>query len=191
MTWRSNDGKEFGSVRVPARAFQATHIVTLVGLIMAVISGAAASSSNANTLHRAKTYRKASSTLLLASLVLSSGMVVFLFSRSRKVIPGDRIIVHCVLGALPFLFVRVAYSMLIAYDKSVDPLMPDIYEEAFMQILMEMLAYTLFLVAGVRSSKSNPTDHPYGRGVEFGRGKNTPSYANAQQEQGYVSEPGR
>jgi len=191
MIKRVNDGKEFGSVRVPPRAFQLTHVVTFVGLIMAVVSGADSSSSNPKTLSSAKTYRKASSTLLLVSLVLSSCMVVFLFSRRRKVIPGDRVIVHCVLAALPFLFVRVAYSMIIAFDKSVNPLAPNIWEEAFMQILMEMLAYTLFLIAGVRSSKSNPTDHPYGQGIELGQGKNAPRYENGQQEQGYVSEPRR
>lgn len=187
---RVNDGKEFGSVRVPARAFQLAHIVTLVGLIMAVVSGADSASSNVNTLDSAKTYRKASAVLLLVSLLLSACMVVFLASRARKVIPGDRVIVHSIFIALPFLFVRVAYTMLNAFDKSIDPLNPNIWEEAFMQILMEMLAYTLFLHAGVRASKSNDADHPYGQGIEIGsrRGNSKPGYPGVQQEQGYVTE---
>jgi hypothetical protein len=186
---RSNDGKEFGSVRVPPRAFQLTHVITLVGLIMAIVSGTDLASSNPKDINSAKTYRKASAALLLVSLLLSSIMVIFLASRARKVIPGDRVIVHCVVGALPFLFMRVAYTMLVAFDKSINPLAPNIWEESFMQILMEMLVYSLFLVAGVRASKSNPTDHPYGQGVELGQAKFSPSYANGEQEQGYVGEP--
>jgi hypothetical protein len=186
LTCRSNDGKEFGSVRVPPRAFQLAHVVTLIGLIMAVVAGADSSSSNPNDLKNVKTYRKASAILLLVSLLLSACMVVFLASRARKVIAGDRVIVHSILIALPFLFVRVAYTMLNAFDTSVNPLYPNIWEEAFMQILMEMVAYTLFLHAGVRAPKSNPADHPYGQGLELGRGKAAPGYPDGGQEQGYV-----
>jgi hypothetical protein len=145
---------------VPSRAFQLTHVITLVGLIMAVVSGADSSSSNPNTLNSAKTYRKVSAVLLLASLVLSSLMAIFLASRARKVIPTDRVIVWSVLLALPFLFVRVAYTMLVAFDPLISPLTPNIYIQAFMQILMEMIVYSFFLFAGVSAPKTNPTDHP-------------------------------
>jgi hypothetical protein len=193
LTKFSNDGKEFGSVRVPARAFQVTHIITLVGLIMAVVSGSDSSSTNSKTLQSAKTDRKASAILLLVSLVLNTCMVGFLASRVRKVIPGDRVIVWCVLLALPFLFVRIVYYMLLSFDSSnsmFDPISPNIYVEAFMQILMEMIVYALFLTAGVSAPKTNPTDHPYGQGMELARGKYQPSYANGQGEAGEVRREG-
>jgi hypothetical protein len=176
-------------VRVPPRAFQVTHAITLVGLIMAIVAGTDSSSSNPNTFGDAKTDRKVSAVLLLVSLVFSSCMVVFLASRARKVIPGDRIIVWCVLLALPFLFVRVIYIMLLSFDSAdamFNQAQPNIYIEAFMQILMEMIVYALFLTAGVSAPKTNPTDHPYGQGIELAPGKYQPSYANGREEHGEV-----
>jgi hypothetical protein len=186
LTECSNDGKEFGSVRVPPRAFQVTHLVTLVGLIMAVVAGADSASSNLSTLASAAKYRKVSAVLLLVSLIFSSCMVVFLASRARKVIPGDRVIVYCVLLALPFLFVRVAYTMLLSFNSSINPSMPNIYIEALMQILMEMIAYSFFLAAGVSAEKTNATDHPYGRGMELAPKTYESSYENGREEHGAV-----
>jgi hypothetical protein len=180
-------------VRVPPRLFQLTHIIVLVGLIMAIVSGSDAASNNPSTLDSARTYRKASAVLLIVALILISLMVVFLASRARLIVPGDRPIIRCALLAVPFLLVRVAYTLLIAFDKSMNPLTPNIYIEAFMQILMEFIAYALFLAAGVMASKTNPVDHPYGQGLELAQGvpKYEPGYGSGREEHGVTSEPRR
>jgi hypothetical protein len=141
---------------------------------MALVAGIDSSSSSQNTRNDAITYRKASAVLLLVSLVFSSLMVVFLASRHRRVIPGDRIIIWCILASLPFLFVRVIYYMLLSFDykdRKFNPLTPNIYVQSFMQALMEFIAYSLFLIAGVSAQRMNPSDHPYGQGLEIASGK--------------------
>jgi len=169
---RVNDGKDLGSIRIPAKAFQFTHIITLVGLILAIVAGSESTSTQPSTLNNVRSERKAGAILLLVSALINSALVLFLISRVQHIIPGDRVIIWCAFFSIPFLLARVIYLMLVAFDyQSPDfsnYIAINIWVESFLQIFMEMIVFGLYLAAGLLAPRTTREEHPYGRGIELG-----------------------
>jgi len=168
---RVNDGIH-AFKQLPPRAFQLTHLVTLVGLILSIIAGSQSSSTKPSTVQDVRTERKAGATLLLASAILNSLIAIFLLTRIKHAQIGDRVLLYCALGSIPFLLARVIYGMLLAFahGSAFNPISPNIYLQAFMQILMEMICFTLYAASGRMAPKMEPEQYT-GNGSQLLRGK--------------------
>jgi len=84
---------------------------------------------------------------------------------------GDRKIVYAAAASTPFLLIRTIYYILIAFDshsKTFNAQSPNIYAQAFMQIVMEFIVFAIFLTAGLSSPSTKEAPHTYqGEGPEL------------------------
>jgi hypothetical protein len=107
--------------------------------------------------------------LLLVAAVISAAIALFFLAQLRRVFKTDRLIIMMAAASVPFVFVRMVYVMLLAFDNDskFNPRAPNVYVEAFMQVLMEFIIVAMYLVAGLFSAKIGPDDHTRGRGMQL------------------------
>jgi hypothetical protein len=148
----SNDGMPN---KVPEPAFIAHHLATIVGLALAIAGGVESISTNsANEISTGITLRKAGAIILFVVFLVAAAFCFFLFTRKSLVWHGDRKLVYATVAASPFIFIRAIYLILVSFDsksKSFNPSSPNIFAQAFMQIVMEFIAFAIFLAAGLTS----------------------------------------
>jgi magnesium-transporting ATPase (P-type) len=171
MTEFRNDGLRQGMMG--ARPFQIIHLAIIVGLILAIVAGSNSSSTNPSTLHDVQTERKAGAVILFVCAILNSLIVCYMVVHIRHVHYGDKVIVWCALLSVPFLLVRVIYIMLLAFDDKdslFNPISPNIYIQAFMQIFMEFICFALYTTAGLLSPKMEKGEYA-GEGTELFSGR--------------------
>ena len=141
--------------KVPEPAFIAHHLATIVGLALAIAGGIKSIPTNtASDISSGTTLRKAGSLILFVVFIVGAAFCFFLFTRKRSVWHGDRKLVHATVAASPFIFIRAIYLILTAFDsksKTFNSQSPNIYVQAFMQVLMEFIAFAIFLAAGLTS----------------------------------------
>jgi hypothetical protein len=171
MMKRVNDGMH--NAHLSPRIFQLIHLATLAALGLGVAAGVEGSPGNdPSSLANAKTYRKVSAILLIVVYIALAGITTLSFARLSSAWQGDRILVFCGLFALPFLFVRVLYTILVAFVTSsatFNPISPSVYVQAFMQVVMEFIIFALFCFAGLQASstKESREHHTVGSGMEL------------------------
>jgi hypothetical protein len=187
MVKRVNDGTR--GRKMPPRAFQFIHLITIIGLALA-IAGASMTGSDesASTMKTATTLRKASSILFLVSVIGNTLLMLTYATQMSFIHPGDRIIVMCALAAAPFLFVRIIYSILVSFEnnKTFNILTPNIYVEAIMQSLMEFIVFALFALAGIVAPRIAKGEYTGGgrelgtRGDHLGKAERGERYVGGQ-----------
>jgi len=185
---RVNDGMP---TQIPERAFQLARLLTLVGLALAIAGGVEAIPTNsASEISTGTSLRKAASILLLVVFLIGlavSGIVVL---RINSAWEGDRRIIQAVLASLPFIFVRTIYYVILTFDshsKTFNAQSPNVYVQAFMQILMEFFAFGIFLAAGLvsPSTKTAPYEHGH-EGQQMSANKPAKNYAMGEPELGTI-----
>lgn len=157
--------------RIPVRVFQFAHIVTIVGLALAIAGSVKAiPTHSASSVSDGVTYRKAGTILLLIVYIASATITLLTLLRIRSAWEGDRKLVYAALASLPFLLIRVVYSMCVAFayhSKTFNTQAPSVYAQAFMQIVMEFIIWSLFLAAGLVTPSTKEAPHSNGEGVEI------------------------
>ncbi|KAF2457651.1 hypothetical protein BDY21DRAFT_30704 [Lineolata rhizophorae] len=156
---RVNDGME-DHHRMKPRYFSIMHLIGLVTLILSIYGGVKMGDSdnpaNGGDDDESSKYRKVVSILLLVLYLLIVGLTVLCTIRLRHAFPGDRSLVFAVLAALPFLLVRVIYSIIVAFSNIGSDfyiLDVNIWAKAFMQYTMEFIIVAFLVAAGFATDK--------------------------------------
>ncbi|EMC95894.1 hypothetical protein BAUCODRAFT_24881 [Baudoinia panamericana UAMH 10762] len=142
---------------VTKQLFRPLHIVSLGALIIAIIGGTDRSSSDPNTMQTGKDLAEAASILFLAILVGLGGIVAQNIMNLRFVLSSEKNLLRAAVVALPFLLVRVIYTVASSFSGPGSPFYyrdENVYLQAFMQFLMEAIIVTIFIAAGLLTPKA-------------------------------------
>jgi hypothetical protein len=137
------------------RIFRVLHLPSLAGLILSIIGSTNVFSSDPSDVSTGFTELKAAVCLFL--VVFSADVLIagFSFLRIAHVQSGDRCILFAVVAALPFMAVRMVFSLLCIFAN--DPKWfsswslerTAIILHGFMGVLMEAIIVTIFICAGL------------------------------------------
>jgi hypothetical protein len=154
------------------------HTPAVIALILCIVGATNASSpeqiDSENTVHIG---------VILYAVVF--GMLVVLtfgaWLAKRKTGDGEGLLILAVIGALPFIFIRLLYALLSAFShsRSFNPAIGSETTELFMAVLEEMVVVVIYIgtglklpavPAGVSRSMGGTLAYRFGRG-DFGTGK--------------------
>jgi hypothetical protein len=87
--------------------------------------------------------------------VLEAGITAVLFRHFRGIIQGDETILIAVGASIPFLLVRLVYSLMVvfAHNPDFNVLTGSVIIQAFMATLEEFIVVLLYVTAGLRAPK--------------------------------------
>lgn len=172
---RVNSGLNDNGVKgLPQKAvFRPIHLIALAGLILAIVGGIELNS--ANTAHDSKAmtghHLMQAGSILFSVLLLCIAVINGLyFHRRAYVIPAELKLVYAGLAALPFLIVRIAYTVIVAFSTSTSSSFYyrhiSVWADAFMRFLPEAMVVIFFIVAGLLTPKADALErtaaHEYG-----------------------------
>jgi hypothetical protein len=147
----SNDGQNATSLH--RQIFRITHFILLVGLFLAIAGGVDINPTNsADKISTGNALRKAGSILLLVGWLISLSMNLLFLTRLRHIWDGDRPLVYFGLASEPFLLIRVIYLLASSFatnSKVFNAFDPNIWAQAFMQVMMEFIVFILYCCAGI------------------------------------------
>lgn len=77
--------------------------------------------------------------------------LALVMTHMRHVLDNDRRLVYACVVSVPFVVVRLAYSLALAFKHSGDfsTFAPNVYVKAFMQVLMEFVVAAIVIAAGL------------------------------------------
>lgn len=151
---RVND--HMSAKNIPTVPFRAVSLVSLAALIVAIVGGVKESHSNPSSIQTGRNLLSIASVLWLAMLLILAAATTFTFFYRSHVLPAERKLVYVGLASLPFLLVRIIYTVIVAFAHPGSDFYfsnTNIRAEAFMQFLMETIVITLFIVAGLLTPK--------------------------------------
>ena len=140
---------------VSQRLERLIHIPILVGLIMAIIAGTKEFSADASTRHDGYTMLKVAVLLYLVGLLALAVVAFQTFRRKQFILDGEMRLLTVSLLSLPFLLVRIIYSIISAFSQGSNTfsIISDtnraVVIQAIMSVLMEFSVVALFIAAGV------------------------------------------
>jgi hypothetical protein len=149
---RVNEGMHVHSF--PPRFINVVHLPIWVGLILSIVGGTKLFDTNPASVNTGVTYTKVAIMLLLVALIALSAISIFTFMQIRHVMDGEKRLVFASLAVVPFLFVRIIYSIIVDFDRSstVFSLTSDrnaaVVVQAIMSVAMEFAVVLIFLAAG-------------------------------------------
>jgi hypothetical protein len=146
-------------------------LIILVGLALSIAGGVEAIPGNtSSTISSGISLRKAASILLFIAFFILAAAAARAFIMIKQTWTGDRTIVHVAAISLPFLFIRSLYYVILTFDTEsalFNAYKPNIFVQAFMQVLMEFIVFGLYLAAGLKSPKMEDAPHAPRKGDEF------------------------
>lgn len=148
---RVNGGMEHKGLS--PRVFTPVHLAALAALILAIVGGSYLGSSNPSDVNLGHQLNEAASCLFLAIWATLTGITLLTFLRISHVRSSERKLLYAGLLSIPFLLVRVVYSVAVSFtkDKS-SPLYQynvNVWITAFMQFFMEAIVMIFYVSAGV------------------------------------------
>lgn len=154
------------------------HVPIIVGLILAIVAGTKEFSSDASERNSGYTLLKVAVLLFLAG-VLAIALVAFeTFRHRRFILDGEMRLLTVSILSLPFLLVRVVYSIICAFSQGSNTfsIISDtnraVIVQALMSVLMEFVVVAMLVAAGL-TVKYFPKDMVVGGYAE------SPEYNNA------------
>ncbi|OAL35837.1 hypothetical protein AYO20_04987 [Fonsecaea nubica] len=139
---------------LPHRVFQLLHLPSLVGLILSVVASTNLFSDSQSNVSDGFTELKAAVCLFLVVLVADFLITGHCFLKIGHVQPGERGLLFAVALALPFMAVRMAFSLLCVFANnpkwfsSWSLEWSAILVHGILGVLMEAIIVTIFIVAG-------------------------------------------
>jgi hypothetical protein len=129
--------------------------VTIVGLALAIAGGVESiPTGSTDDISTGIALRKAGAIILFIVFIIAAAYSGYLFTQKSSVWHGDRKILYAAVAASPFILIRAIYLILVAFDstsKTFNTQEPNIFAQAFLQIVMEFIAFAIFLAAGLTS----------------------------------------
>src|SRR5271155_711923 len=99
-----------------ARFFSLLQIPALIGLVLAIIGGTNAFDPKPSTQNEGHTYQKAAILVFLALLIILTGVAALTLAKIRHVIDGEKRLVFATIASVPFLCVRIIYSLTAVFN---------------------------------------------------------------------------
>ncbi|KAK5169019.1 uncharacterized protein LTR77_006328 [Saxophila tyrrhenica] len=155
----NKDMKTAGSA-VGIWVFRGIHLLSLAALVLAILGGTDISSTISSTVSLGHTLLKAGSIVFLVIYLALAAITFLTFSRKYAVLTEERKLVDAGLAALPFLLVRIIYTVVVSFagKGSIFYLWNvNVYVSAFMQFLMEAFVVVIFMTAGLLTPKRAKT----------------------------------
>lgn len=149
---RVNEGMH--SKGVPPKYMGYLSIPLLVGLILGIVGSTKAFDSNPNGRSSSSSYIKAAVILYALALVALSAIAMFNLARQHSMIEGEKRLALAVAASIPFLIVRILYSIISAFDrsskvfKSTSNSTTAVIVQAIMSSTMEFIVVIIYLAAG-------------------------------------------
>ena len=179
---RVNDGMH--NYQVPKRILQLMPLPIVVGLILGIVGGTKQFDTNPSSRSEGQDFTEAAIILYLVSLIMLTVVTVFIFTRIGRVLETDRRLLFAALASIPFLFVRIIYSLIADFDhgSSIFSIISTrdaaVVVQAIMSVLMEFIVVALYITAGLTTAalpngniksegvgmvQQEPSQVPYGR----------------------------
>ncbi len=161
---RINNGMEGHGVH--PRVFHLLHLPSLAGLILSILGSTNLFSSDPSDVSTGFTYLRAGVCLFLSVFVADIVITAYSFLKIGKVQSADRRLLFAVAAALPFMAVRVTYSMMCAFAN--DPkwfsswslVQNAVIVHGVMGVLMEVVVVTIVIFAGLTTARAaKPVAH--------------------------------
>jgi hypothetical protein len=153
-------------------------LIILVGLALSIAGGVEAIPGNTDAeISSGVTLRKAASILLFVAFFVLATAAARAFTMLKQTWTGDRTIVYAAAFSLPFLFVRALYYVILTFSTGstlFNAYKPNVFVQAFMQVLMEFIVFGLYLAAGLKSRKMEDAPHAPKKGDQFPAKSYTP-----------------
>src|SRR5271154_5371645 len=149
---RVNEGIHVHSV--PPRLINLVHLPIVAGLILAITGGLKLFDTKPASVNTGVTYTKIAIMLFLLTLIALAAITVFTFMRIRHVMDGEKRLVFACLAVIPFLLVRIIYSIIVDFDRSstvfsfLSTRTAAVVVQAVMSVAMEFIVVLIFLTAG-------------------------------------------
>lgn len=183
---RVHKGMEHGGL--PLSAFQPVLLLAMIGLILAIVGGTFEADGGSQS-QTGRDLMKAASIIFLAIWAFIAGIIVLTIMRISAVLPNERNLARTGLIAVPFLLVRVIYSVCSAFSHPGGVFYIfdiNVYAEAFMQFMMEAIVVCLYIFAGLTTPKAPQRSTDNGARRKDLEGRNVEMINGPRQETGYA-----
>jgi len=140
---------------VPPVVFNFLTLAPIVALVLAIVGGTDLASTDPSKVASGHTLTRAAIILFLVVFVILVMVTIFTFFSLRSISPGEHRILYAVALSIPFLFVRLIYSLLANFDTSstFSPSIGNVVVQAFMATVEEFIVVVLYLTAGILAPK--------------------------------------
>lgn len=161
---RINQGMVWKGVSL--NAFRPLHIISLVALVIAIIGGSdeGGASVDSSDYTTGRALRRAAALIWLLMYFALGAIALWTLHHRSHVMPMERALLNVCVIVLPFILVRMLYTVITAFAGSGSVFYfraINVWIEAFMQFLMEAIVVACFVTAGLmtpQAPKREPTD---------------------------------
>ena len=136
------------------RLINLIHLPIVVGLVLAIDGGTKLFYTDPKKVNTGLTYTRAGIMLFLVALIALSAISVFTLTRIRHVIDCERGLLFASLAVIPFLVVRIVYSIIVDFDRSstifsmTSNRTAAVVVQAIMSVATEFIVVLIFLTVG-------------------------------------------
>ena len=154
--------------------FRALRLVGVVALVLAIVGGTDESKTNLSSISTGHDLMEAASIIFMVIYLSLAALTIIHLTRKSHVVQGDQKLLYAGLAALPFLLVRVIFTIIVSFAKSPHSDFyfrnVNVWAESFMQFLMEVIVVILFAIAGLMTPKQ--ADRDANKNIEIISGPN-------------------
>jgi len=154
---RINDGT--GRSPLSPRQMKLLQLISLAAVVLSIVGGTDIASSSSNTQASGHTFSKVATILILVQFLATAGIAALVFVSFRYVNAGDKRLFLFALAAMPFVLVRVIYSICSAFDyhssnfSLTSTTIAAVVLRACLGVAMEIVATTIFIIGGLLAPK--------------------------------------
>ena len=162
---------------IPPKIFNFLMLVPIAGLVIAIVGGTDLSSTDPTEVAHAQTLTRAAIIIFLVIFIVLAMVTIFTFFSFGSITPGEHRLLYAVAFSIPFLFVRLLYSLLANFDTSAtfNLATGNVVVQAFMATIEEFVVVVLYLTAGVLAPKIARSDVQPARRSETGYERYSPA----------------
>jgi len=138
--------------------FRLLQLLITVGLILCIVGGTSSYSSTG--VYEPQATTKAGVLLYLVSWAILVGIAIFITTRHSNGPRDEQRLVWAVLIALPFILVRVVYSIIsvFSHNRHFNLITGSVVIHVFMSVLEEMVVVIIYLAIGWKTEAVAPTN---------------------------------
>lgn len=151
---RVNEGMEHKGLS--SDVFRPIHLIALTALVISIVGGVYETHASASDQRTGKKLMDAAGILFLTIYLALCGSAIRALVELRWVLVDEKRLAHACVVALPFLCVRIVYTLCVVFGTRgsvFDFRNVNVWVQAFMQFLMEVVVVAIFVLAGVTTPK--------------------------------------
>jgi len=148
-----------GQSHLTPRMRRMVQLAGLAAVVLGIVGGTKIASSDPNDRSEGYTYTKAAIILVLVQYLATVAILSFSALNMRFILAGDRTLFFCASIAVPFVLVRVIYSICSAFNPTSrtfsqrSDTATAVAIRAVLAIAMEIVAVSLFIYGGIKAPK--------------------------------------